>query len=134
MESRVGQVSDGAVCRAYLQAPGEARGAAEELLVEVVADPADRLGDQQARGGCVHEPGDAHALAAQRDRAADETARYTSPDTKAALPDRQPPPPVVGDFAPACDVVIEPRTEDPRGHAPDRDGVDEVRVTALLAP
>src|SRR5262249_5494570 len=45
----------GAVFGCDLEAPGEVGGAAEQLLVEVVADPPDRLGDEEGRGGRVHE-------------------------------------------------------------------------------
>ena len=51
--------------RAYLKAPGEAGGATEELLVEVVADPSDCLRNQKPRGNRVHKARDAHARAAQ---------------------------------------------------------------------
>ncbi len=39
----------------YLQRPGQAARAPEELLVEVVADPPDRLSDEERRCGRVHE-------------------------------------------------------------------------------
>ncbi|HEX3563306.1 MAG TPA: hypothetical protein VHU24_10750 [Solirubrobacterales bacterium] len=52
------------VGRVYLKAPRQACRAAEELLVEVVPDPTDRLGDQQPRRRGVHELGDVRTAAA----------------------------------------------------------------------
>src|SRR5262249_39914577 len=46
------------VVRIDVEAPRQARRRAEELLVEVVADPADRLADEQPGCGGVHEPWD----------------------------------------------------------------------------
>src|ERR1700744_4053325 len=74
LEGGVVEVALGTVFRRDPQRPGEVRGAAEELLVEVVADPADRLGDEQGGGGAVHEVGDRDARPADAPDADDGAA------------------------------------------------------------
>ncbi len=51
MERGVLRVTGGAVGRGDLKTPGQRGRAAEQLLVEVVADPADRLRDEQRSFG-----------------------------------------------------------------------------------
>jgi hypothetical protein len=55
MEGRIGELAVGPVVAVDLERPRQVRGPPEQLLVEVVADPSDRLGDEQRRGGRVQE-------------------------------------------------------------------------------
>jgi hypothetical protein len=51
--------------RVDLKRPRQARRSAEELLVEVVPDPTDRLGDEERRGSGIEEARDVGAAAAK---------------------------------------------------------------------
>ena len=96
-----------AVSRINLERPRQLRGAAEQLLVEIVADPADRLCDQQSGRGSIHERRDVHASAAQAPQPHSRTGSDPAPDPQAALPDRQRPPPVVRHLVPARREVVQ---------------------------
>jgi hypothetical protein len=65
VEGRVLRVADRAVRGGDLQTPRQGCGSAEQLLVEGVADSADRLCDEQRRGRSVEELRDVRAAAAQ---------------------------------------------------------------------
>jgi hypothetical protein len=71
----------------YLQRPGQIGRAAEELLVEVVADAPDGLRDQQRRRGCVKEAGEGCAGAVHAPKADEGAQRDAAPDTQSAPPD-----------------------------------------------
>jgi len=93
LEREVAEIPGRAVRRIDLQTPRQLRRPAEELLVEVVADPTDRLGDQQPRRGRVHEAHDVHVAPSQHKQPGENAAGDTTPDAEAALPDGKPPPP-----------------------------------------
>ena len=69
-----------------LQAPGQRRRRTVELLVEPVAQAADRLGDQQCRGDGVGQWGDAQASVAHEKRRGQKTSGNAAPDAQAAQP------------------------------------------------
>jgi hypothetical protein len=85
VKSRVLRVADRAVRGTDLKAPGQRRRAAKQLLVEVVADPADRLRDEQRGSGCVHEG---------RDVRARRRSTHSPASVPAAMPPQIPRPPL----------------------------------------
>src|SRR5439155_7952461 len=122
------------VRRIDLQAPRERGRLAEELLVPPVAEPADPLREQESgRDRVQHQrdavPGTLHDPGARQHAACDP-----APDAEAALPDRERAPPRVRDLAPARDVVVEARADDPAGDAPDRAAEDQIPVSAPAHP
>ena len=124
--------ADGA--RGDLETPRQRRRPAEQLLVEVVADPPDRLRDEQRRRGGVHEQRDVRAVAAQPPDADEGAGGDPAPDTKAPLPDCEGPPPVRRDFAPAGGQEVQAPADHARGEAPQRDLVDELAAAAPGLP
>src|SRR5206468_7580060 len=117
-----------------LQAPRKARRPAEQLLVEVVADPADRLRDEDRRGGRVQHPGDIRPPPSQDPDPDDHPPGDAPPAPQAALPDRERPPPGVRHLVPARDHVVEPPTDDPGRKAPQRTLLDELLGPTLRLP
>ena len=112
-----------------LEAPRQAGRLAEKLLVEVVADAPDGLGDQQrGRGRVAHQPpvGTGPVHPPDPDGGADRDA---APDAEAALPDRERPPPGVRrDVERRGDVEVDPAADDagrdrPGGHVSDQRGI-----------
>ena len=68
LEGRVLRVSGRAVLQRDLEAPGQARRPAEELLVEVVPEAPERLRERRARRDAVEQDRQRDAVAARRDR------------------------------------------------------------------
>ena len=103
---------------AHLEGPRQRGGAAEQLLVEPVAPPADGLGQRDtgrdagdrhgyvepAPLGCVQPHGDAQGEAAG--------------NAEAALPDGEDAQRVVGERVPRGGHVVEPRPDHPAEHTP----------------
>ena len=118
--------------RVDLEPPGQVGRLAEELLVPPVADPPDRLRDEQPGREAVGEQPDVGA-GALGDEPADEAAeRDPAPDAEAALPDRERPPPLVGHLVPARREVVEPGADDAGADAPDGAAEDQVPVAAAV--
>src|SRR5581483_10059964 len=113
-----------------LQAPGQRGRAAEQLLVEVVADPADALRHQQGGRDRVHELGRVDAVAAQPPQADHGRQRDAAPDAEAAVPDREHAVPDVRDVHRGGDVEVDPAADDPGRDAPQRDVAHDVGVAA----
>ena len=131
MERRPGRVLE---LRVDLEAPGEVGRLAVELLVPPVAQPAEALGEQQARCEAVGQEPDVGACPLGDD-APDEAAEGDSaPDPEASLPDRERAPPLLGHLVPARDDVVQARPHDPGGDTPDRAAEDEVPVAAARNP
>ena len=122
------------VCWINLQAPGQARRATEELLVEVVADPADRLAHQETRRGGVQEPGDVGATVAQDQQAGGRAGRDAAPDPEPAIPDREWPPPVRRHQVRAGQIEIEAPSHDPGREGPEGDLVDQGAIAPFPLP
>ncbi|SHW80348.1 Uncharacterised protein [Mycobacteroides abscessus subsp. abscessus] len=70
-----------------LQTPRQIRRPAVQLLVEVVAQPADGLGQDDAGRDGVAERGQRDSVPAAADPGADATERDRAPDAEAAVPD-----------------------------------------------
>ena len=134
MEGGVAVVARPGGERAISQSPGERGRPAEQLLVEVVADPADRLSDEQSWSGRVQECGDVGAGAAQPPQPDERAGGHPAPDPQSALPDRERTPPVVWYLVPARREVVEPAADQAGREPPDRDLVHELTPTALLLP
>src|SRR3954447_1508861 len=93
MERREVLVAGGPMGRVDPQAPRQRRRGTEQLLVEVVADPPDGLGDEQARRRAVHEGGDVHASPAQTPDPDGRAQGDSAPDAETTPPDGERPPP-----------------------------------------
>src|SRR5205085_3091261 len=124
------QVARRPVGGADLKAPGQRRWLAEQLLVEVVADPSDRLGDQQAGRRYVDEP--AQVGAAQPTMGAPHAdgnaGSDPAPDAQPTLPDRKRAPPVVRYLARGGDEEVDPAPDQPGREGPHRDLGGQVGV------
>ena len=118
VEGRVLLVAGRPVRRVDLERPGQVGRLAEELLVEVVAEPPDRLGEQDGRPDGVGEERDVRAPPPRDDRPGDDAERHSAPDAEPALPDREDAPPLVRNLVPARDDVVEARADDPCADAP----------------
>ena len=134
MESGEGLIAGGAVSGGDLERPGKVRRAAEELLVEVIADPPDRLADEQGRGGRVHEGGRRDTGAAQAPEPCRAAQGYATPDAHATVPDGERPPPVGRHFAAAGQVEVEAAADQAGGEAPQRHVVDQSARAAPRLP
>src|SRR6266581_300866 len=130
LEGRVARV---AVRMGDDQGPRKGRGLAVELLVEVVADPADGLGDEQCGSYRVGERRETDAMPPQPPDARERPARDAAPDPQTAGPDREGPVPHVRDVGRGGQVEVDPAADDARGHGPQRDVGDDGRVTARRA-
>ena len=117
-----------------LQPPRQVGGPAEELLVEVVAEPPDALGDQDPGRRGVHHRQHARAAAVRDVRAGQDAEEHAAPDPQAALPDAIGRVPLVAELVVAGDVVVEPGADQAGEHRPERDLEDEVRVAAHRRP
>ena len=124
----------GAVLVRDLQAPRQGRRAAEQLLVEVVPDPADRLRDQQRGRYRVGERSRGDAEPPQPPHADDGRQRHAAPDAQPSGPHGEHPVPHVRDVGRRGDVEVDPAPDDARRHHPQRDVADQVRVAAERAP
>ena len=74
------------VRRVDLQAPRQVGGPAVELLVEVVADPADGLGEEQSRRDGVGQHAQPDAVAAGVEPGAEQSTGDRPPDAESAVP------------------------------------------------
>jgi hypothetical protein len=120
---------------ADLDGPRQSARLAEQLLVEVVADAPDGLGDQQRGRDGVHERADVRPGAAQPPDARHRAGGDPTPDAEPALPYRQRAPPGVRrDVERGGDVEVDPRADEPGGYRPDEDVVDQGAVTAGRDP
>ena len=131
------RVLDRPVLDVDLDAPRQRGGAAEELLVPPVAEPADGLGQRHA--------GDQRVEADRRGSDPRRWATHTptaipsddaTGDAEAAVPDLERwSPAVVGvEPVPVGDDVVEPGADETGGHRPEGDGVDVVGVAAAGTP
>ena len=134
LEVPVGRVSRRPEVKRDLQPPGQAGRLAEQLLVEVVADPADRLGHQQGGRHRVHEqrharPGPAHPPGSHQGGDGDG-----APDAQPAAPHGEHAVPDVRDVHGRGDVEVDPPADDPGRDRPERHVPDQVRVAAHGPP
>ena len=138
LEGRVLRVSDRAVLQRDLEAPGQTRRSAEQLLVEVVAEAPERLGERRARRDAVEQDGQRDAVPAGRDRGAEHPAEQGPVDAESPLPDLRDALPVTGEARrPVRGDVVQARADEPERDDPERHGVREVgveRAARHLAP
>ena len=87
MEGRVLRVPGRPVREIDLQTPRQRRRPPEQLLVEIVAEPTDRLRDHDCRADRVHQPEQIEMPAARQHRENQQTAENRTPDRQAAAPD-----------------------------------------------
>src|SRR5262249_30881547 len=118
-----------------LVAPRQVRRVAVELLVPPVADAADPLREQEARGRGVHERGAADARPADDDDRGDRPEEDPAPDPEAAMPDLEDALPLRRrHLVPRGEVVVEARADDAEADGPDGDPDDEVGVPTRTLP
>src|SRR4029077_16848913 len=134
-----------------LQAPRQRRRPTVELLIEVVAQAADGLRQNDSRRERVTEGRQRNALLAAPYPRTDAAQRHRPPDAKTAVPDpqrpRTPRPPAQTARPPAQsraisseggppvrDHVIEPSTDQAERHGPQRNVVDDPRLAATGHP
>ena len=82
------EVLRGSECHLDLEAPGQVGRTSEELLVEVVPHPPDRLGKQDSGCRSVHHLEAALASPLDEEKAREGAKSHAAPDAEAALPDR----------------------------------------------
>src|SRR5260370_2416162 len=103
---------------ADFEPPRQSGRPAEQLLVEVVADPADCLRNEQRRRGSVEELRDVRAAPTQHPQARECAPGDAAPDPETALPDGEGSPPVRRHFVPTRRQEVEAPADDPGGAAP----------------
>jgi hypothetical protein len=124
-------VAGEAVVRADPQAPGEAGGAAVELLVEPVPEAADRLGDGDGGGDDVEQLGDGEPATARDDRTGEDSGDEAAGDAEAAFPDGEDVEPSALEALVVGDDVVEPG---PDQSARDRPPCEAADVGGVAAP
>src|SRR5215212_3203689 len=116
------------------QAPRQRRLASEQLLVEIVAQPANALRQNDSRRDRIAERRQRNASLATAYPRTDATERHRAPDAKAAVPDaqraRQSRSVVTEIGPPVGDDVIKPATDQTERHRQQCDVIDD----ATLAP
>src|ERR1700736_3136438 len=121
-----------------LQAPRQRRRPSVQLLVEVVAQPANRLRQNDSRRNCIAESRQRNAVLATAYPRADAAKRHRAPDAKATVPDSQrpgQPRSVVTEVGlPVRDDVIEPAADQTERHRPQRDVVNDTAPAATGLP
>lgn len=120
------------------QPPWQRGGSTGEFLIEVVAQPADGLGQHDARRDRIGEGREWNSPAAAGNPGANSTQCHGAPDTKATLPDRDrlaDPLAVRAEIRlPVGHHVIEPTADQSKGHGPQRDVIDDAAFTTALLP
>ena len=120
-----------------LQLPGQRGGPAVQLVVEPVAEPADRLRQHDAGRGGVGEGDEVHPVPPAADVDAQRAERDGAPDAQAAVPDLE-----RVDRMPAGlevqlgvgDHVVDPAAEDAEDDCPAGDVADVGRPAAAGLP
>ena len=117
-----------------LDRPRLCAGAAVQLLVEVVAPAAERLGQDQPGGDAVGDHPERQLGAAHADQRADHPAQDGAPDAQSALPDLRDLAVVPGrEGAPVGDHVVEAGADQAERHRPHRDRVDQLGIDPAAA-
>ena len=120
-----------------LQAPGQVGGSPEQLLVEVVAEPADHLGQQQAGGQRVRQRPQQHPVPVAVEPGSEHSAGDRAPDAEAAVPDLQGTERVAAGAE--VEVVVgrhvpDPGSDQPGGNRPEGDVADLARTPTTRDP
>src|SRR6185437_2900528 len=120
------------VLERYDQAPRQGCRASEQLLVEVVADPADGLSDQQRRRDRVGEQSDARTRATYPPRAYQGASRDAAPHPKATRPHSEHAVPHMRDLVWRRDVEVDPAADDASRNRPQCQVADQSGIAADL--
>jgi hypothetical protein len=134
VEGRVVRVGGGPVGRVDLERPRQGGWAAEQLLVEVVADAPDGLRDEQRRRGRIKEQRDVRVPAMEHPDPDRGACRDATPDAQPTLPDRERSPPVIWNLVPARREEVQASADQPGRKGPQRDLAHQRRVAAHGAP
>ena len=126
----------GPVRRVDLQTPGQRRRATEQLLVEPVPPPPDRLGQGQRRRRRPQRVRRLHTPTAGRPQPDHDSEGDAAPDAEPSLPDLDDVEPAALERLPVGHHVVDARADDAGGHRPHRHGGDVVApaVARLLQP
>ena len=121
-----------------LHAPGHGGLPAVQLLVEVVAEAADRLRQNNPRGDRIAESRQRNSPAAAGNPRPDTAESDSTPDAQAALPDLQcranSGTTLTEIGPPVGEQVIDPPADQPERHRPQRDVVDDPAFPAAGSP
>ena len=120
------------------QSPRQIGRSPVQLLVEVVPDPADRLGQNDSWRDRIAERRQRYALPPTADPGADATQRDRTPDAQAALLDLERRQEARATGAEVCvpigEDVVEPTTDQPKDYRPQRNVEDDARLAAAFRP
>ena len=135
---QVGSGLDAVGALVDLQPPRHRCRSAVELLVEVVAQPPDRLGEQDRGRDGIAERGQPDTVTARTDPRAEGTEDHRTPDSETAVPDLED---VDRGLAAAAEVdrpvgedVIDTATDQTEGHCPDGNVEDFTGLAAACDP
>ena len=101
-----------------------------QFLVEVVADPAHRLSNEQGGGDRVCELGDGQTASFHPPDADQRASGDAAPDAKSPGPDGEDAIPHVRDLRWGRDVEVDPAADDAGRDRPQGDVADDGRVAA----
>src|SRR3954470_13031714 len=121
-----------------LEAPRQCGRSSVQLLIEVVAQPANGLRQNDSRCDRVTERRQRNAMLPASYPRTDAAQCHRTPDAEATVPDakasRQPCTVVAEVCPPVRDDVIEPATDQAERHRPQRDVVDDPGLAAAGTP
>ena len=87
LERGIAQVAGRAMGTIYLHRPRQRRGPTEQLLVEPVPPPADRLREREAGHDAIGQVREDHVAPTRDDEHCERAADHAAPDAEAAAPD-----------------------------------------------
>ena len=131
---RRGSTPAGRCCGSISSPHGRSVGLPNSSWLNQLPHAPDPLRQQQTRRDGVHEQPHALPGAVDDPRAGENAEEDPAPHAEPALPDGERPPPLVGHLAPARDVVVKARADDPGGDPPHRDAEHEIPVAAPASP
>ena len=134
---RSGQVfrrKSGAVREVDLETPRQLRRPAVQLLIEIVAPTADRLGHCESGHDRIEQHQQVEVLDPSHDDHGDRTARDHAPDRETALPDLVRAGEALGVPVVSGEQVVHPRADNAADHDRDEDLTDLLARAAPLDP
>ena len=117
-----------------LQAPRQGRRPAEQLLVEPVPPPPDRLGESEGGSGGVGEGPEVDVAAARHPPGGERAPRHPAPDAQAPVPDAQGVERSVVVQLVVGGHVVQPGPDQPSGDRPHGDVGDRAPLAAPGLP
>ena len=121
-----------------LQTPRHGRRATVEFLIEIIAEPTDRLRQDDARRDRITERRQRNTAPATADPRTHSTQRHRTPDAEAAVPDPERRTQTGAALTEICrpvgQHVIQPATHQPERHRPHGDVVDHAAFAAARRP